>query len=290
LVSDNKHRLFCRLDLFSVFSRKRTVYLCIRASPFGHDRGWTIWRYGRRTYCTNYNLVAAILVYLSFDQQRQANKIQVDGLAKQQFDNSFYNSLTLLSDLIDGEKLTQIRNEYGNMVRDETEQYDDFTGDRAQVVLEQMVQRGEVNEQHLLLVDQELSNFLTVPTREYLAFQYVRLYNRSHAHLGHIFRFIFNMIKSIDDSEFLTDDDKSSHINLIQALLPSDALGLLFYNALSDMGRNRNGDDEFRQLLDHYGFLENVDRNSIIHELDCRFYPETNFRYADIIRANRRSR
>lgn len=76
------------------------------------------------------------------------------------------------------------------------------------------------------------------------------------ADIGHYFRYLYNLIKFVDQSEI---DDKQRYINLIRAQLSSHELLMLFYNCAVGGGQKR-----FKPLVEKYAFLENIPETELI--------------------------
>jgi hypothetical protein len=108
---------------------------------------------------------------------------------------------------------------------------------------------------------------------------YEGFYNGHRPILGHYFRYVYNLFKYIIES-FPNDRKlREKYISLIQAQMSDDELGLLFYNALSVYGRNKEGKEQFREWLDDYNFFENMDERCLfIHGIE-KAYPKTKFKF-----------
>ncbi len=72
----------------------------------------------------------------------------------------------------------------------------------------------------------------------------------AHSNLGHFFRNLYQIVKYVDRSDV---KDKKFYTNIVRAQLSSDELYLLFYNALSSLGRER-----FFPLIVKFQFLEQL--------------------------------
>lgn len=88
---------------------------------------------------------------------------------------------------------------------------------------------------------------------------YINFYVGVENELGHYFRNLFNIIKFVDKSDV---QDKKLYTNLIRAQLSSYELALIFFNCLSEMGR-----DKFKPLIEKYCLLKNIPEK-LISEFD----------------------
>jgi len=109
--------------------------------------------------------------------------------------------------------------------------------------------------------------------------RYDEFYDKYFFLLGHYFRFVYNIIKYVDNQEqFDYKTKKENYINLLQAQISTDEMGLIFYNAIfSEKAKIKStGELKFHKLLEDYKFLENIDNNSILkEEHKYKYYPKT---------------
>lgn len=111
---------------------------------------------------------------------------------------------------------------------------------------------------------------------EYIQMIYKLTYEDNQSQLGHFYRLIYNIVKyAISNRRGI---DEANYINLIQAILSNDILGLLFYNCLSPISYTSEGEPRFYNWLHDYNFFQNVARESIIDPIHTQFYPDTDFK------------
>lgn len=109
---------------------------------------------------------------------------------------------------------------------------------------------------------------------------YLETYNRYHAHLGHFFRYFYNLIKfTLDNRQNEKFKDGGKYIRLIQAQLSNDELGLIFCNSVSDKALNNDDENKIFCWLESYSFLENIDVKSLLHRSLHVLYPKTRFKF-----------
>ncbi len=91
--------------------------------------------------------------------------------------------------------------------------------------------------------------------------------------LDHYFRYFFNILKFIDNSNI---ENNKLYIDLLQAQLSKNELGLIFYN-----GIGRIGNPKLYPLLEKYNFLENLNKSvNFLHDnKQTVFYPYTTFKF-----------
>ncbi len=102
---------------------------------------------------------------------------------------------------------------------------------------------------------------------------YDTLYNNYLGILDHYFRYIYNILKFVDNSQI---EDKKLYADLLQAQLSKDELGILFYNGIGQYGIKK-----MHPLLEKYNFLENLNISSLsIHgKTLIKLYPYTTFKF-----------
>lgn len=97
---------------------------------------------------------------------------------------------------------------------------------------------------------------------------YEKNFQGNEATLGHYFRSLYHIMKFIDQSPI---EDKSKYASFVQAFLTDSELYILFYNGISKFGKVR-----FKELIDTYNLLENINSRGKFFELQFeKFYPKT---------------
>ena len=107
-------------------------------------------------------------------------------------------------------------------------------------------------------------DFLVVMDKAYSDF-----YRTHEGDVGHYFRTLYNLVKFVHNSKM---DDKRLYTNLVRAQLSSYELLLLFYNCLSNTGR-----EKFKPLVEEYSLLKTVPRDLLINQNDMDQYSSKAF-------------
>lgn len=94
-------------------------------------------------------------------------------------------------------------------------------------------------------------------------------FSSEHSYLNHYFRNLYNIVKFVKNSSV---PDKRMYTNIVRAQLSSAELALLFYNCLSDRGR-----EKFKPLLEEFSFLNEMDDSMILSEEHKKFYDPAAF-------------
>lgn len=85
---------------------------------------------------------------------------------------------------------------------------------------------------------------------------YARFYSKNQSDVGHYFRTLYNLVKFVDRSSV---EDKRFYTNLVRAQLSSSELLLLYYNCLTEFGR-----EKFKPLVEKYALLKTVPMNLLV--------------------------
>lgn len=91
-----------------------------------------------------------------------------------------------------------------------------------------------------------------------LTFQYEFFYREHQALLGHYFRLLYNLVKLVKRTEGI---DNRFYTNLIRAQLSSAELKLIFYNCLSDWGR-----EKFKPLVEEFALLKTLPNDVVPYD------------------------
>jgi len=87
--------------------------------------------------------------------------------------------------------------------------------------------------------------------------------------LGHYFRLLYNIVKLVDNAEGV---DRRFYTNLIRAQLSSAELKLVFYNCLTQWGK-----DKFKPLVERYALLKNITSERTPSPVLCEQYDKQAF-------------
>lgn len=96
---------------------------------------------------------------------------------------------------------------------------------------------------------------------------YRKFFEEQQNHFGHYFRNLYHIVKFIDNSPDLTDDEKKNYAGLIRAQLSTYELLLTYYNAISSYGNRK-----FKPMLDKYSFFHNMDFKLLLDPIHEKLY------------------
>jgi Putative phage abortive infection protein len=244
------------------------------------------------------SVIGVVLLYKTYISQKQELQATQQALRLQKVDSAFFSMLSLLQEIVNGMSDTISLSKGGEEVI------------RARAYLKAALKElhnsldhGTLNMRpnpltgffnpysppyvdNDVVVDEEFVNYdVSVGYGELIeevAKKYEIFYIGHQKNLGHYFRYVYNILKYILDSDnALNPVDRKRYLGILQSQLSNDELGLIFYNVLSKHGRNSKGQFKFLKLLDEYKLLENMDRQSLKDEWHHWFFPKTMFKFLD---------
>lgn len=84
-------------------------------------------------------------------------------------------------------------------------------------------------------------------------------------------RTLYNILKLVDRAK-LGIDDKKFYSNIVRAQLSQPELVVIFYNGLSELGR-----DKFKPLIEKYSLLKHLDHYDLVSETHSKLYEPSAF-------------
>jgi hypothetical protein len=162
----------------------------------------------------------------------EALNLQNEAFALQNFENTFFQMLRRISDLVAQTK---------------------FLGYEGREAFKQICS---------LLAAAHARAEKTIDRKATIEEIYKTFYSSTRSELGHYFRSLYHVFTFIDRSH-LTDYDKSVYANIVRAQLSMFELTLLFYNGLVG-----EGEEGFKPLIEKYGILKHVDARDLLNAAD----------------------
>lgn len=175
-----------------------------------------------------------------FGQKNQMIK-QNETLSHQQFENTFFQLLTLFNSIV---------NSLDIRTRD-TKVVTNSGRDCFEVFYKKLknLQTGKNSHKNSYTIsDCEVEDTILA---------YDDLYNSHKSDMSHYFRTIYHIFKFIDSAKI---ENKNQYIAITRAQLSSYEQILIFYNCL-----HINGLEKFKPLIEKYGIFKNLDRNLLIN-------------------------
>ncbi|MEE1888208.1 putative phage abortive infection protein [Pseudomonas carassii] len=103
------------------------------------------------------------------------------------------------------------------------------------------------------------------PPESIAELSYTLFWKDHQTELGHYFRYLYNLIKFVDESEF----SEGPYIKLVRAQLSDQELFLLFYNSTSNQGH------KFRTYIERYALFDNMPTVRILDNRHLKLYSES---------------
>lgn len=193
-------------------------------------------------------------------QQTKEFDTQNGTLQRQQFDNTYFELLHMLQTIVDDLTLNV---EYSQYV-DDDQHKKSFTCKGRNVFQELFTERfykvvaGSSNQLKSLKDEISQKGADATFARDELKFLY------------HYFRFVYRIIKYVDESTFLKNyNEKYSYVSFLRSTLSNYEIAVLFYNCLT-----KNGREKFKPLIERYALFNNIDINLLCNNEDQEQYEE----------------
>jgi hypothetical protein len=172
------------------------------------------------------------------ERQQSEMKHQNDSLRQQTFENTFFNMLSLHTEIVaavrSGDGKTSGRRSFASFL-------DDLAGSKV----------GE---------DQCTTKPAPVDMDDY-----EKWYLNNEAEAGHYFRSLYNMLRYIDDQG---SQQKRMYARLVRGQLSSNELRLLFYSGLGSKGR-----DKMKPLIEKFAVLKHLPPDAALTSLKSQYQP-----------------
>ncbi|SDD20342.1 Putative phage abortive infection protein [Williamwhitmania taraxaci] len=200
-------------------------------------------------------------------------------LKLQQFESTFFNSMTLLNNIIGNISYTVNNTPTYQRPGDEPA----FPQpDRSKTYLGRdcfdFFYKDLKSEYTKLIADYSLKNIkqVYVPNsdfnipkevkNEFALAAWDNFFDYTHSDLGHYFRTIYNIVKFINDKK---PENPKYYTNLLRSQFSTYEHLLLFYNCISEFGN-----EKFKPLIIEYSMLDNLASSELLDNEHREFYPE----------------
>jgi hypothetical protein len=226
-----------------------------------------------------FTIAGVLLLYRTLQLQGEEFAKTQKAITQQQFETTLFNMLQVLHNLVISTN--------GNVKGQNESGYKYF-----QSSLNDLITRLEQNQnfesegikQKVIALDEILTtDFQNLESHN--SDIYRVFYLEHQAELGHYFRYLYNIIKYVLDKKFEPEAQKK-YLNLVQAQLSNQELGLIFYNVNSEFGKNSEGFKQFKDWLDEYSLLENLDPSSLQDKFHHILFKKTIFKFHSLDEAN----
>lgn len=217
---------------------------------------------------------ATLFMVVTFKEQRKQFQEQFRQSNRERFENTFFNMLSMFQDVRANVEKHLLNKQNGQSVGEYYAELKNYYEGRRKTtpvaMMEKILSDDDITEVELEKAEEELGK---------VYHDYAEVHSGS---IGYFFRYVHNMINFVIEQWGQSEDgaaDVKRYLNLIQAQMSDEELGLIFYDAISVDGLNRNYDKMFKKNLDRYGFLENISSDALFSRNDHKIYRSTVFKF-----------
>lgn len=207
-------------------------------------------------------------------ETREEFKTQNETLKIQRFENTFFNLLNLHHQIVGAMDYRYTKKE--------------TTSSQTGPIIK--IKQSTKNAQEIIINGRDVFRYLYNKMRPDLTLakgnrineNYKQHYNKAHTDFGHYFRNLYRMIKLVHFTDFYYDAKnidkydiyriKYKYTSIIRAQLSDYELLWLFYNCLSDYGR-----EKFKPLIEEYCIFKNLPINLLASSTHKKLYSEGAF-------------
>lgn len=127
----------------------------------------------------------------------------------------------------------------------------------------------EALKRDITIIDRYKSDDLKLH-REIVSFAYIRATQKTDNSISHYFRNIYHLIKFLDESEGISDQQRNRYTGILRSQLSNTELACIFYNCIVSTNDASKAGFEFgypklTQLVNKYNLVHNIMANSILH-------------------------
>lgn len=222
-----------------------------------------------------FTFTATIFLFITFKEQRDQFTITRQAEFYTLFETTYFNMLNMLAKVEDSvdDNIKQSSSKASTLI----EYYRNFKkkyGEDSTSIQEIVSIESDLKEKELqIAVVQKASQYYGNYFKNYVV--------ENDSNIGYFYRYIYNVVRFVYDQNQFSDIDRDrrKYLNLLQAQLSDEEMALIFYDAISDYGENKDGKKMFHDILDEVNFLENVKPDTLLSKNHCFFYPQTGFAF-----------
>lgn len=215
------------------------------------------------------SFASTLFLFITFKEQRKQFDLSEKSHKIASFEDTFFNIMSLLSDV----RRTTIESLKNHDINSIEGYYYKFVSYFIAVKKSSIVD-GYFKE---LASDNTIDSVVDAAKHE-AGLRYKEYVDKAEGNIGYFFRYIFNTIRFVKEQDG-NIIKKQRYINLLQSQLSDEELALLFYDAISPYGKNKNGEYVFFDMLEASEMLENISERVLINRSHTKFYPLTKFKF-----------
>lgn len=228
------------------------------------------------TVGTLFTLTATFFLFITFKEQRKQFESTQSSEFYTRFETTYFNMLGMLE---------KVQASINNNIC-ESEVYpnqhnlvDYYNGFMANHTVD-AIREDSIKNIEEALSQETLLSAEVLKAKQFYGEYFENYVVKAGCNVGYFYRYIYNIVNFVyGQTAFKDEHDKEKYLNLLQAQLSDEELALLFYDAISKYGENKEGRQYFRDMLDETHFLENIKPQVLLDRKHCFFYPKTTFKF-----------
>lgn len=225
---------------------------------------------------TFFTLTTTIFLFITFKEQRLQFESTQASEFYTRFETTYFNMLGMLEKVQNSVNSNIEKNEETKDLHNLIEYYDSFKTLYINSSKEEEAMKNIAES----LNEKELSPADVLMAKQSFGEYFVKYVKNTKCNIGFFYRYIYNIVSFVyRQDKFKNPSDKERYLNLLQAQLSDEELALLFYDAISYYGENKEGNHVFQQLLDETHLFENINPEVLLDRNHCFFYPKTPFKF-----------
>jgi len=189
-------------------------------------------------------------------ETRKVFKIQSETLKRQQFESTFFSLVDLHHEIVKSIDLVSRKPKYTPTEKltleipsaEKQSKITEITTGRDCFV---KFRKGFINTYRRIKREKP-----DLKEKELINESYLDYYEVHQSDLGHYFRNLYHIFKFIKNAEI---EDKKRYTSLVRAQLSNEELFLLFYNCISDLGK-----DKFMPIIEEFQLLKSLNTSTLI--------------------------
>lgn len=203
-------------------------------------------------------MIAAYLTFVAFWVQFRANQNQRGDIALERFNTNFFNLLNIHEEITNSLEFEYWQDNEVNSIKGRSAFRFAFNQ-----VKEKTKENDEYDGMKDLLRSRGVESYFT---------------SNSPTYFDHYFRCMYRIVKLIDETEVLSDDNierelenRKEYVSILRSKLSRYELVWLFYNGLT------YGKEKFKPLIEKYALLKNLRPDLLASRKDKHYYASSAF-------------
>ena len=228
------------------------------------------------TVGTLFTLTATFFLFITFKEQRKQFESTQSSEFYTRFETTYFNMLGMLEKV----QASINKNISDSEVYPNQHNLVDYYNDLKEKYAVDSKREDTIKNIEEALSQDTLQSAEVLKAKQFYGEYFENYVGKAGCNVGYFYRYIYNVVNFVyGQTAFKDVHDKEKYLNLLQAQLSDEELALLFYDAISKFGENKEGRQYFRDMLDETHFFENINSQVLLNRKHCFFYPKTIFKF-----------